>query len=522
MKKILIRAGMSPVIETPPQEIITYNRIGDNVGNLVYAYSLFRALTTDEDVEIIPTNYIISRLDVDEINETYDSFVIPLADAIRNSFVPEMKRLTTLVNKLKIPCYAIGMGIRAPYDYETEGIEFEHDDSLYKFVEAVLNKSGMIGIRGEITADYLKKLGFVPEVDFTVTGCPSLYTYGEDLDIKPLDLKNISKLAINNTVMGGENTQDFLNRAMKEFPNHTYYPQRVNELATLYLGQEYHYERETEGYPADIFHRLYQEDRVRFHTNIYSWIRDLSEKDLSIGPRLHGNVAAILAGIPAVCFVHDARMKELAKYHNLPSIIERELNPNQDIMEVLAKIDYKSFLKGHRERFRHYVDFLDKIGIEHIFKDYKNPKEAPFDIKAKKLGFKDKDYSVKSFLKCDMTEIIERINIYKDYSQEKAEELKEERQDLINNHKIKVSNLKDKMNKVQTEFKEVKAELKEVKTKFKETKAELKKVKTDLEKTNANLKEVKAELREAKRSIWYRIRRKIRNLINRIRGKNRK
>lgn len=491
MKKILIRAGMSPVMETPVQEIITYNRIGDNVGNLVYAYSIFRTLTTDEDVEIIPTNYIVSRLDVDEINETYDCFVIPLADAIRNSFVPEMTKLIKLINKLTIPCYVIGMGIRAPYHYETKGIPFVHDDVLSDFVKAVLNKSGMISVRGEITADYLKKTGFLPEVHFTVTGCPSFYTYGEDLNIKPLNLGDLSEIAINNTVMTGKNTQDFLNRVMRTFPNHDYYPQRVNELATLYLGERYKYKRKSEGYPGDIFHRLYREDKVRFHTNIYSWIKELREKDLSIGPRLHGNVAAVLAGTPAVWMVHDARMKELADYHKLPGMTEEDIRSNGDISELLSKIDYRSFLKGHRDRFRHYVDFLNKNKIDHIFKDYKNPEEAPFDIKAKKLGFLDRDYSVKSFMKCDMTEIIERINIRKDYDEEKAKELEAEKENLITNHRIKVSDLEDKVKKAQEREKDLKTEL----------------------------KEVKAELKEAKRSIWYRIRRKIRNLINRIRGK---
>ncbi|WP_047596347.1 polysaccharide pyruvyl transferase family protein, partial [Salmonella enterica] len=81
---------------------------------------------------------------------------------------------TQLIRKLKIPVIVTGVGLRANYEPQLdEGFSFDED--VTNFVKAVLEKSAQIGVRGQITADYLKKLGFNAELDFRVIGCPSLY-----------------------------------------------------------------------------------------------------------------------------------------------------------------------------------------------------------------------------------------------------------------------------------------------------------------------------------------------------------
>lgn len=49
---------------------------------------------------------------------------------------------------------------------------FPFDEDVKEFIKAVLDRSAKVGIRGEITASYLKRLGFREEIDFTVMGCP--------------------------------------------------------------------------------------------------------------------------------------------------------------------------------------------------------------------------------------------------------------------------------------------------------------------------------------------------------------
>ena len=88
MKNLLIRAGMSPLDSFDAATVINRNSIGRNVGNLVYQYGVCRTLWTDQ-VESITPNYYKSLQDkADEINEKYDAFIIPLADAFRADFMP--------------------------------------------------------------------------------------------------------------------------------------------------------------------------------------------------------------------------------------------------------------------------------------------------------------------------------------------------------------------------------------------------------------------------------------------------
>lgn len=484
MRKILMRAGSSPLVNQPFSKIITDNLFGSNIGNWVYAFSIYRALMT-EDTQIVPTYYKIKSLDVNEINENYDCFVIPLADAIRNSFVDELRNLTEFIKNLKIPCYVLGMGIRAAYDYEKVGIKFAFDDDLVAFMEAVLEKSALVSIRGEITAEYLQNLGFIPEQHFTVTGCPSFYGYGTDLKVKNLVLNNDSHIAINNTIMSNKNVQIFLKNICEEYPNHYFYPQRLDELRLMYLGFNYRYKRKCEGYPNNIKDRLYAEDRVRFHNNVCGWFKELSHMDLSIGPRLHGNVAAILTRTPAVWIVHDGRMRELAEYHNLPTIHQSDIDENTDIKDVLSKVDIKSLLIGHEQRFHHYKDFLNKNGLDHIFKNTDMVEKSPLDKQLEELDMWNTDDSgAKSVIKCDTHELIDRLNECTDYSIEKA-----------NNFLSVVQN------DTQDEYSETRMIFNNLYAEIKNTKAELKKV--------------NKELAEAKRGLFYLIRRKIRYLIDR-------
>lgn len=176
------------MLEFPPLEtfdapqMILNNSIRGNVGNLVNAYGVFRTLMT-EGTTITPDYYKTNHNNADLINEKYDYYIIPLADAFRKEFVHTLRRYTKLIKKLKIPVVVIGVGLRASYEPNLdEGFPF--DDDANSFVSAVLEKSSIIGVRGEITAKYLSKLGFREEIDHMVIGCPSMYTFGNELKIR--------------------------------------------------------------------------------------------------------------------------------------------------------------------------------------------------------------------------------------------------------------------------------------------------------------------------------------------------
>ena len=106
MKKILMRAQMQHDAAFSPDTVLLENLMGGNSGNWLYQYSLFRTLMVDSSVKIDIFNANKQTVDdsfIKSVNESYDCFVIPLANAFKKSFGKELRTLTRMVKKLKIP-----------------------------------------------------------------------------------------------------------------------------------------------------------------------------------------------------------------------------------------------------------------------------------------------------------------------------------------------------------------------------------------------------------------------------------
>lgn len=405
--RILIRAGMSPLDIFDPTHIITQNSIGGNVGNLIYQYSVFRSLMT-ANTTITPDYYDYSPSRAEEINENYDCYVIPLADAFREDFVPSLRKYTKLIKKLTIPVYVIGVGLRAPFEPDLNG-GFPFDKDVKAFVSAVLEKSQIIGVRGQITADYLTRLGFREGIDHTVIGCPSMYAFGRELTIRETNITKDSMVCVNSSRLSPDNVLDFIDRSTKELPNHYFIPQWMKELILTYVGAPNVSESNAKNYPNKMSHPMYMNDRVRYPLNAPKWIEFISQADLSFGARLHGNITAVLAGTPSIILPKDARMRELAEYHNLTHVMANEITDKTNIWDLIEQADFQSVTKSQGRNFDHYIDFLNKNGIDHIYKDGNNPSSVPLDDAISKLELLEPLSPISG---CTMEEMVARFESY--------------------------------------------------------------------------------------------------------------
>src|SRR5699024_10167756 len=213
-KKYLIRSGIAPTEIRSPESLILNPSIGGNIGNLIYAFSVYRNLMS-EDVDFVPARYRINENDVEMINCTYDVYVIPLADTFSDYFVSSMKAYTKLFNELTIPVVVIGVGLRAPFEPDLKK-GFPYDKEVKDFVRAVLNHSSMIGVRGQITVDYLTSLGFKEGVDHMVIGCPSMYSFGDTLQIRDTKVDADSMIALNGSKHSPDNVLKFTERIAED------------------------------------------------------------------------------------------------------------------------------------------------------------------------------------------------------------------------------------------------------------------------------------------------------------------
>lgn len=183
MERILIRAGVAPWAEYNALDVITDKIIGNNTGNLLFANSITRLVATaDSRVDFISDLTLVKKqITAQEINENYDRLILPMANAFREDFARKcLKHWTALIRQLTIPVTVTGIGIQLPYEPHLEQPR-EFDGAARDFIAAVLDHSASVGVRGQITYDYLKGLGF-SQID--VTGCPSLALNGPGLPLR--------------------------------------------------------------------------------------------------------------------------------------------------------------------------------------------------------------------------------------------------------------------------------------------------------------------------------------------------
>ena len=173
-----------------------------------------------------------------------------------------------------------------------------------RFVRAVLEHSPSIGVRGEQTRDYLNSLGFGDE-HVKVIGCPSMFMYGPDLNVeKKVESLNVdSPIALNVSPYVPQMGPISL-YAAEHFPNLVYMAQNIQTLELMLYGSYPKGKRmnamAAQGAPITLDHPLIRSDRVRFFLDPKTWFDHLAQYDFSFGTRIHGNIAALLAGTPAL------------------------------------------------------------------------------------------------------------------------------------------------------------------------------------------------------------------------------
>ncbi len=90
--------------------------------------------------------------------------------------------------------------------------------------------------------------------------------------------------------------------------------------------------------------------RVFYDTDM--WIKELTNYDIYVGTRLHGVIAALLAGIRSLLVVHDSRTLEVSKFCSIPHV------RIDNLKEVLTQ---------------YQVDMLyDTINMDEYYQAFKN------------------------------------------------------------------------------------------------------------------------------------------------------
>ena len=386
MKKILFRSKTTPFDIFDPVTFVEYDKCGSNLGNLLYQHSVYKHLST-ENQEIEINNNSVDTKKIDFINQNYDHFVVPLANAFRPSFGKSLDKLTQFLKGIKIPVTIVGVGAQTDHTGNFDNLN-SIKPQVKEFLSVVLDKGNSVGVRGSITQQYVESLGFIGKAD--IIGCPSLFTYPENIiNMRKVDgLDDNLKLAINLSATGqqaafSENLNNFEKIFSLNFNRYNdicYIPQETRSLELLTYGVNRKKGIEHAMISVSLAEKIFNENKVKFFLNSYSWFEYLSQRDFTFGTRLHGCIASLVGGTPAMLFAHDSRTLEIAEHFALPYINLNYENRTLDAKELYDLVDLNPMQNKYEDNLRIYAQFLRKNGLETIVDQKDKMKEFDANV----------------------------------------------------------------------------------------------------------------------------------------------
>ena len=100
--------------------------------------------------------------------------------------------------------------------------------------------------------------------------------------------------------------------------------------------------------------------------DVDEWFDFVRGQDLVVGTRLHGAVAALLQGVPAIVLYHDSRTRETCELMGLPHLSVTEAR-GLSLEAIYDRVRFDDVARRHAALLPRYVDFLAANGVEHRF-----------------------------------------------------------------------------------------------------------------------------------------------------------
>lgn len=343
---------------------------GYNTGNIVWYESVRKSVSFQEEVEWT------DEAKYQELRNQYRDlvFVMPMANHISfagGALEYEANRLT---RRLSDRVVVIGLGAQLTKELNTPqklmaALPKERIDAIRKLADYCIS----IGVRGAITAECLDCIGVH---NYRIIGCPSFYSNKDAImSICEKKITDIGKLSVNISAYGTNGIAAFLNlvknagllnesryilQDMLDFPKVIYEGLPITErhMRERFPGFDMSAEEFTD----------YVKRRGIIFQDTDSWSSFLKKKKitLSVGARFHGNMIALLSGVPAIWLTHDSRTRELCEYMNLPHCEIEKVTQMKECGELLEIQNYGSeFRKQYEKNFDSYIQFLNENKLQY-------------------------------------------------------------------------------------------------------------------------------------------------------------
>jgi hypothetical protein len=372
---------------------VAVNNLTGNKGNMIHREAMPKLLSYDRQSSAY-VNLLRLRDDcanIDEyaeiVNNNFDCVILSMANFIQPG--EQEPRLYELLSCLTIELYVVGVGLQIPKPIS------EMAESTQKLLRHFDSCAKLFAVRGKRTEAWAHKNGLKNAI---ALGCPSMFVYPRNLyNVKAPSFSENSKI-----ISAGHIHQSFFSKTKKgralalmsalEGRNVDYVFQ--SELFTFkdITSMEGVFDEATSRISTDVvnafikqktsklppFKRYFQFDSPA------AWRQASSNYDIYVGDRIHGAVAALQSGVPALIIYDDIRVKELASYFHLPAASVQELEEIGLDSLVEDRVN-EDCLILFRERYRKvlskFVRVLNSAGLQLVnTKDIKSVLGAKFEL----------------------------------------------------------------------------------------------------------------------------------------------
>lgn len=363
-------AGLSPAAMKTLSVHDKMLKVGLNTGNMMFASALQKVLGPAEGCEWVAR---VKDFDPGKVAADHDCIVVAAANWLQPR--SDFGDLAEKLEQTGLPCFVIGLGAQAGSFRATP----ELTEGTRRFLSLVSHRSTKIAVRGPFTAEVLKAAGID---NIEITGCPSLLVAPHAEIEKPaISPRRIAIAGSRGLPSDRLLTTDRLTHTLSRRLSQQLLQQDVEfiaqaempEIDILLSGGNYgHIQPDW----IDFLEKYYKAPiseiaanvaaKMKVFFDIPEWLAHLRGLDFVAGTRLHGTIAALIAGTPTLLIVHDSRTAEMAEIMGLPSVAMTEIDPDRlDFDALYDLVDMRKFTRGLPEYRRRYIRFFEENGLRH-------------------------------------------------------------------------------------------------------------------------------------------------------------
>ena len=384
--------GIPRSVDTSYEELMRNFSITNNKGNMIIGESVQRLFEFDREKSVYTNigklyKYIGNKDEFSQIiKENFDGIVLAMANCIRPGV--DLSYLVRVIDAIEdVDIFVFGAGMQQRLDNINQ-----LKPGTVDFLKILNEKAKIFAVRGDKTRDFLVSNGFSNAISL---GCLSIYLYPENI----INLEPVSASNVENILSAGYlSNPKRLAKLAQPFDNDQITVDYVvqSKIFDLVNGQ-YFYNDATGEFKGETIRAALKKkfgnkvtqipfEKFYYFNNVDAWRHCCSRYDLYIGDRLHGGIAALQAGIPAIILYEDARVQELTEFWGIPALSLQDFSSRsleQSITKCLSLDALAIFKQQYLSKLTKFAYSLDGTGlvlanknISSLINSYKQEKQG--------------------------------------------------------------------------------------------------------------------------------------------------